>query len=66
MIRMLFTIIACTITTFDVKAVDEHGDEVTPSPDFDPGISLGPPLGLAWVDIWWFLGTIELPTSVQG
>ena len=38
-VRMLFTTIACTIATFDIKkAVDEHGDEVTPNPEFNPGI----------------------------
>ena len=38
-IRMLFTTIACTIATFDIKkAVDEHGNEVTPNPEFNPGI----------------------------
>lgn len=38
-IRMLFTTIACTIATFDIKkVVDEHGDEVTPNPEFNPGL----------------------------
>ena len=36
---MLFTTIACTIATFDIKkGVDEHGVEVTPNPEFNPGI----------------------------
>ena len=38
-IRMLFTTITCTIATFDIKnAVDEHGIEITPNPEFNPGI----------------------------
>jgi len=42
-IRMLFTTIACTIATFDIKkVVDEHGDEVTPNPEFNPGLIMAP------------------------
>ena len=38
-IRMLFTTIASMIATLDIKkAVDEHGNEVTPDPEFNPGI----------------------------
>ena len=38
-VRMLFTTITCIIATFNIKkVVDEHGNEATPNPEFNPGI----------------------------